>query len=386
MKFILFFLITTFSHSQLKTVEQWKSDFDSNTSEDTRNLLLSNSNDDDDNYYLDFSVYTNMYEATGDESYLDFAVQLFENKVAQSSLMSDGYYGWLRDEDNSHGGITSGGHGIDNTEISLSQTRGFGRTAARMFWILNKAKDYLIKGANQNRYDINYAWFKRNICEKWRLRGLGNIYRIRTHMMAHWAYIGYFMNEIEPNSIYRKWYDDFNKDISDGAYSGNMRNQLVEIHLVGGEGYKWSGEWGNTTNTNDVNHANAEVELMVIGAEYGDYWTYSDIEKITRTFKQVIFVNEIKGTEYIDGTVDTDNDPRQVWAQGWLKLGRFDMGLQLRLQDRNENTDVSFFYYKRGISEMAYNKAYLDKKIYPLENRTTNKNLFLGNFNKKYSE
>ncbi|AGO48017.1 hypothetical protein Phi12:1_gp51 [Cellulophaga phage phi12:1] len=350
---------------ELKTVSDLRDDFDGNTSEDAYQLSLSNTNDDDDNYYLDFTTYTNMYEATGEESYLDFAVQLFENKVSQSSLMVDGYYGWVRDADNSDGGITNGGGGTDGEEISLSQTRGFGRTAARMFWILNRATGYLAKNDNQTQFNTNYQWFKTNICEKWRSRGFNHIYRIRTHMMSHWAQIGYFMNEIEPNAIYRKWYDDFNTDISDGNYVGSMREQLRTVSLTGGDGYIWSGEWGNTTNTNDVNHANAEVELMVIGAEYNDYWTLSDIDKIKRTFDQNIFVSATDGAEYIDGTTETDS--RQVWTQGWIKLGRFDAALQERLQTRREDTDATFFYYKRGISEMAYNKAYLDGVIYPLE-------------------
>ncbi|AGO47499.1 hypothetical protein Phi19:3_gp095 [Cellulophaga phage phi19:3] len=350
--------------SQIKTVDDWQLDFDSETTEDAYYLSLSNSNDDDDNYYIDFSQYVSMYQASGDESYLDVAVDLFENKVSQSSLMVDGYYGWLRDADNSGGGITNGGGGNDGQEIPLSQTRGFGRTAAHMLWVLSTATEYLSKNDNQAQFDTNYLWFKTNICEKWRSRDLANIYRIRTHIMSHWAQIGFYMDKIESNANYRKWYDDFNTDISDGVYEGSMREQLRIVSLVGGDGYVWSGEWGVTTNVNDVSHANAEVELMVAGAESSDYWSLTDMSRLINTFDENVYRSSTQGWEYMDGTSVSLNV--QLWEQGWIKLGRFDYNLQLKLNDIVFNTH-SQKYKKRGLSEMAYNKAYLDGVVYPLE-------------------
>lgn len=361
----IFLLFTSYSFAQLIKVEDWKIAFDSNVSEDAYQLELSNNNDSDDCYYLDFTTYTNMYEATGDEKYLDFALKLYENKIAQSSIITNGYYGWLRDADNSNGGITNGGHGLDNTEIVLSQTRGFGRTAARMFWVLNRAENYLKKKNNQARFNKNYNWFKKNICDKWFSFGIGNIYRINTHMSSHWAQIGFFMNEIEPNKKYRKWFDDWNSNISKGNYDGSMRSQFREVMLQDGIGWIWSNEWGNMDNVTDTNHANAEVEIIIYGAEFEDYWTLDDIDKIKKNFNQNIFIDKFNGAEFIDGSCESES--RQVWSQGWLKLGRFDKKLQERLQIRNYKTDRSFKYYKRAISEMAYNKAFLDNRIHPLK-------------------
>ena len=55
--------------------------FDNQTEEDQRQIALSLSGDGGDLYYLDDSPYDYMFQVTNEDTYMDFAVSLFQNVI-----------------------------------------------------------------------------------------------------------------------------------------------------------------------------------------------------------------------------------------------------------------------------------------------------------------
>ena len=117
--------------------------------------------------------------------------------------------------------------------------------------------------------------------------------------------------------------------------------------------------------SNDVSHANAEVELMVLGAEMNDYWSTDDMLNLSNTFEQFIF----RSTSWENNAylIEGSGNSAALWDQGWIQLGRFSQQLQTKL----ENSDLLPAYYnqqKLRIANLAYNQAYLDNGIIYPEN------------------
>ena len=362
-------------------VAKFKADFDAQTIDDARQIALSNSGVVGDLYYFDVSPYVYMFQVTGQDSYMDFAMELFQNTINTSTLSStmystytgysgyynDSYYSWGCPPGGDPNEVTTQCRVISSGEVVLNETRGM-RTVARMLWVLSKSPTYLAKGTNQAKYDSQLAWFERNIWEKWMSRGIGWHYRSHTHMSSHSASIAWFLHQITQKQEYRDFYDNWSYAgyPATSSYSGaNMRDNLREISLTGGNGYVWNGAWGSLTGSNDVSHANAEVETMVLGAEMNDYWTTTDMQKLIRTFNQIIFKNSTYQNQayYITG----GGTAAALWDQGWVQLGRFSETLQTRLENA-EILPTYYYYQKIRIANLAYNRAYLDGTLYYPEN------------------
>ena len=164
-------------------------------------------------------------------------------------------------------------------------------------------------------------------------------------MASHWGQMGWFLYEITGNEKYKTVYTGWSSGMTEGSYKGeSMRKQLREVSLSSGTvGYIWSGVWGSMTGSNDVSHANAEVELMVLGAEMNDYWTLNDMENLINTFDQLLFKssNWDNNAEFIDGS----GSKPALWDQGWVQLGRFSETIQARLEAA-ELLPNAFYYQK----------------------------------------
>jgi hypothetical protein len=337
-------------------IEYWQAKFDADTSGNTNQTNISNSGDAWDLYYFDVSPHVYMFQVTGEDSYMDFGVQLFEKVMSKSINVPGGYKGWL----DAPGGVAHNGGGDNNVEINLSESRGM-RTVSRMLWVLSKSPTYLSKGSNQAKYDNMLTWFQRNIWDKWESRGSHHFYRSHTHMSSHWGQMAWFLHEITGKQKYRDVYIGWSSGIAVGKFKDeSMRGQLREIDVNGSPGYIWAGPFGNMSSVNDVSHANAEVELMVLGAEMDDYWTLEDMEKIVRTFDQLIFKNnKLEDQPY---RLDGSGSARALYDQGWVQLGRFSEALQTRLKDREL---VNVHNYKQtSFANMAYNRAYLEGSLF----------------------
>ena len=341
-------------------IQKWKELFDNQSEEDQRQIALSLSGDGGDIYYLDVSPYVYMFQVTGEDIYMDFAINLFQNVISTANdgeIKNDGFLGWK----DSTVGITNGVRVNDGTEVPLAESRGM-RTVARMLWVLDNSPTYLNKNSNREIFNEMLSWFEQHIWDKWYNRGVSNLYRSRTHMSSHWGQIAWFLNKITENEKYRAIYTGWSSGIQTGEYTGmSMRNQLREITISNQTAYIWDDKWGSATGSNDVSHANAEVELMVLGAEMDDYWTLDDMKSISITFENLIFTSSDwnNSSKYIDGS----GTEAALWDQGWIQLGRFSEELQVKL----ENSDLlpTYYYYQKvRIANLAYNQAYLENNLF----------------------
>ena len=99
-----------------------------------------------------------MFQVTNEDTYMDFAVSLFQNVINTANdakIKNDGFLGWI----DSTIGITNGVRVNDGTEVSLAEGRGM-RTVARMLWVLSKSPEYLNKGNNRQQYNEMLDWFQ----------------------------------------------------------------------------------------------------------------------------------------------------------------------------------------------------------------------------------
>ena len=328
-------------------IAYFKELFDKQTKDDERQLALSKSGDGGDIYYLDVSPYVYMFQITGEYSYMNFAIELFQNVIGTASdatITGDGFLGWKDSSTDVTNGV-----GVNNgTEVALAESRGM-RTIATMLWVLAKSPSYRASGNNELVYNELLSWFETHIWSKWESRGIGNILRSNTHMSSHWG-------------IYVGW----SSGMTIGTYKGHsMRRQLREVALKDGPGYVWNASWGSMSGSNDVSHANAEVELMILGAEMNDIWSKTDIEKLIRTFDENIYKGDSweNSATYIAG----NGTSPALWDQGWIQLGRFSETLQSKLE-KTELLPAYYYSQKARIANLAYNRAYLDNKIFYPEN------------------
>jgi len=186
-------------------------------------------------------------------------------------------------------------------------------------------------------------------------------------MSSHWGQIAWFLSEIKNDDKYRTVYSGWSSGMTEGSYKGeSMRKQLREVSLSSGTvGYIWNSEWGSMTGSNDVSHANAEVELMVLGAEMNDYWTLNDMENLINTFDQLI----IKSSNWDNNAyfIDGSGSEAALWDQGWVQLGRFSETLQSKLESA-ELLPTYYYSQKVRIANLAYNRAFLESNLFYPEN------------------
>jgi len=129
-------------------------------------------------YYVD--AYVSMWQATDQSHYLDRAISLVENMVSRArpsstlgSRYHDSYLGWV-----------SRRSGVSGQEVPLYESYMW-RYVTRMIRVMPRTGSY---GTERARL---LSFTERNIFDKWMSRGARtNVYRSRTHMAAHWAYIG----------------------------------------------------------------------------------------------------------------------------------------------------------------------------------------------------
>ena len=131
------------------TKADYKSQFDAITDEDTFQTNYATYGDGGDMYYMDVTAYVNMFQVTGQDSYMDFAISIWEAWMASSTVVAGGYQGWI---DVSTGYTNGAGVNDDVSEVPLCESRG-ARTVAKMLWVLSKSPTYLAKGTNQTKYN-----------------------------------------------------------------------------------------------------------------------------------------------------------------------------------------------------------------------------------------
>jgi hypothetical protein len=324
---------------RLKSVAQWTAVFEQSWDYQRQTSLpLSRSTDSWDHYDLSYSVDScvAMFRATGQRRYLDRALEFVENVAAAAvpstalprSSFHDRFRGW---------GSSKSGEGGD--EVPLYESY-FWRYGTALLPVLRDA------GLYPDRYRRLLEFVEVNVFEKWYSRGPDEtLYRERTHLDAHWALIALNLAAVTADPARRARYLEVAGRI-DGRLHGQLRRNPVQPTA-----WFWSDRWGSAARPGqDVSHGNGVMAYVVEGRSRGAFWTVADLAGFA-ALVQVIWPGDGTYRGFVDGS-GTDNG----WlSDGFVKLGRFDPAVQLRLDGHHVVND-------QFAANMALNARLLGRK------------------------
>jgi hypothetical protein len=325
------------SSAQIKPVAYWAGVFlQSWDYQYEHSVPMSKSPDSWDHYDLSYSVDSciAMFRATNERRYLDRALEFVENVAGSakpsSSLSSsqyrDGYRGWVTRES-----------GEDGDEVPLYESYFWRYGTALLVAMRNSPAIYGDPGYRA-RYDRLLRFTEVDVFEKWYSRGAGdNIYRERTHMAAHWALVALNLWRITGDPARKARYHTVidNIDLHVPGRSTGLRGQLRR-NPVDPTAYFWSDVWGSARRPGqDVSHANGIIAYIVEARDSGRNWTAADMTAFSALLTRVIWPGGNTYHKFVDGT-GADNG---WFADGFVKLGRYDRATQLRLEDHRVVND-----------------------------------------------
>jgi len=297
---------------------------------------MSRSADSWDHYDLSYSVdsCTAMFRATGETRYLDRALEFVENVAASArpssslpdSRFHDDFRGWA-----------SSSSGQGGNEVPLYESY-FWRYGTAVLVAMRESPEIHRDPAYRSRYDRLLAFAEIHIFEKWYARGARDtIYRERTHMAAHWALIGLNLSRITTDAARRKRYLEVvgNIDLHLPGSGASLRGQLRR-NPAEPTAYFWSDVWGSARRPGqDVSHANGVMAYVVEARDRGRPWTGADMAAFGALLTKVIWPGGTTYRNFVDGT-GADNG---WFSDGFVKLGRYDAAVQLRLEQHQVVND-----------------------------------------------
>lgn len=268
-------------------------------------------------YFLGYAVdgYTAMYRATGQRAYLEQALTYIERVIADArpssmlvgSQYRDSYLGWI--------GVQFGD--VSGLEYPLFES---------ILWryvtdvLVTIKDDPALMTIYRERYAAILAFTETHMWDKWYNRGAGNLYRTRTHMASHWAYIALNLETLTASPIRAAQCRTVRARID-----ADLRSQL----LSDGTAYRWSDQWGQypPQSVQDMGHGNHMVSYIVRAWERGDYWTATDLRLFAGTAWAAWNGDRAdpRWAVNVDGSGGLDRF--QVQGDGWLKLARVDPAL-----------------------------------------------------------
>lgn len=311
----------------LLTVEHWQAEFDRDAPGVDRDVRpLSRSKDSWDFYTLAHSIdaFTAMFEATGETRYADTALDYVEGMMASArpsySLrggFDDEYLGWVSRQP-----------GVEGEEVALYESYCW-RYVARLLRVLRSSPLY-DHPAYRTRYERALKFSETNVFEKWYTRGADQfVFRSRTHMAAHWAYIAIDLAETTASPERRSLYAGVVRRIDDALpnYPSSLRGQL-RAHPSDPAAYVWSDVWGADEPVQDVSHGNGVIAYVVEARDLGRGWSPEEVARFSRTLTSFVVGDGSRYPEFVDGTGDGNG-----WiADGFVKLGRYDPSVQAVLE------------------------------------------------------
>jgi hypothetical protein len=314
--------VASFDLARLRPVSYWTGVFLQSWDYQYENSLpMSKSADSWDHYNLSYSVDSciAMYRATAETRYLDRALEFVEN-VAGSAVPStslphshfhDSYRGWAS---------SSSGEGGD--EIPLYESY-FWRYGTALLATIRDAPAIYGDPDYRARYDRLLDFAETQVFAKWYARGAGDyIYRDRTNLVAHWALIATNLSLVTADAGRRARYLDVVEKI-DRMLHHQLRRNPVEATA-----YFWSDVWGSARRPGqDVSHANNVLAYLAEARNRGAFWTAADMAAFGALLTKVVW----PGGRTYRGFVDGSGSDNGWFADGFVKLGRFDPAVQQRL-------------------------------------------------------
>ena len=361
-----------------------------NLTDSTYTWDIVNRNDEGDFYHLDkgISALTQTFEATGDLVWLDRVLAVLDALRVQAApsnsqpctgnCFNDNFMTWF-DKD---GGLTTFNQG-SNQQTGLAEGHGL-RHIYRVLWVLHESPELRAGtyhgqiGYYQQKFSVLFPFFKTNIFDKWYARGLNQIYRSRTHITAHFAYMAFFISlileDLDPSQVskYKNMYENWALNMgAESGFTSSMKQQLRVVSSASGERYVWSDEWGQSPpgDVTDSDHATSEVEVMALMHMLGrdDIFTATDMTRLVNTLKDVVFTEAssqtIYGPLYIDGSGGLD---RTTLHSSWYILAAFDEELQDRFINKDLTRERAQSTRANMYGMLTYTRSYADNsQVYP---------------------
>lgn len=331
--FILLFLLTSsVSFAQLRSVYEWENRFNNSWEKEHKIALpMSLSNDSWQYYNLAYYIDANstMYEVTQDLKYLDRALLYItnmidsakESKTFSKSQYKDSFKGWVN--------YTAPSYKNDQKEYPLFESYCW-RYVTDLLLVMKK--DGLDKNPTyKNKYDSIYNFTINNIYNKWYNRGKNNLYRSNTHMMAHWVKISMNLFLLTDDLKYKVIIDDFCE-----KYRGNK--EIIRLSS-GKHSIRWKSAWNQKGAYQDVAHGNAVIDLLIDLYENKLGITYEEILEQITVFDKIIWKSKGVYAKYVDGS----GKGVGWFSDGYIKLGRYDKALQIRIENHNKGRTTQFF-------------------------------------------
>ncbi|WP_241759216.1 hypothetical protein [Pyxidicoccus parkwayensis] len=336
---------TATATTPLRTVAAWEQLFLGrwNTEHTSDYLPRSNSLDSWQFYNLGYAIDgdTAMYRATGKTQYLDRALLYVNNMVNHAKVSSslpksqfkDAYLGWASARSDTLG-----------QEVPLFESYCW-RYVTRMLRVIRETPALYGNATYRAQYDKLLAFTEKNIFDKWYKRGANAyVYRNRTHMASHWAFIAMDLSRMTTDAARKATYltvfNNINRDLPNSTSS--LRQQL-RAGFVATPAYFWSAEWGATARPGqDVAHGNNVIAFVVEAHDAGMEWTDDDMRKFIGTFNSAIWPSATKFANYVDGSGAGNG----WFNDGLMKLGRYDANLQRRLEAHKVGNNST--YYANG--------------------------------------
>lgn len=209
----------------------------------------------------------------------------------------------------------------------------------------------------------NYRWWQstmqfveQNVWCKWLERSKisnGKDYelflRSRVHMGSHWAGTAMYLEALTNNDDIKRQ----SKELQE-QYNKLLKRNLKTVSNA----YVWNSTYDDVEGTDaigvkkaiiqDVSHGNHVVAYIVAAYELGNNssWTKNDIEKLSSTFKNIIYDEQQNiFHDNVDGTKDSN---RPGWgnfiADGWAKLARYDNDVKKILVKFGKTDKVTKYY------------------------------------------
>lgn len=278
-------------------------------------------------YYIDAN--TVMYDVTGKTKYLDRALLYINNIINTSNFSTsfknsqfrDGFKGWVN--------YTAPSYRNDQKEYPLFESYCWRYVTGLLVVMKKNGDDESIVYSSQYKKVLDFTL--NNIYNKWESRGKKNLYRSNTHMMSHWVKISMDLYHITHDYKYMQIIVDFVQ---------KFKAILEYYNGANGKSYiKWKSAWNYSGRYQDVAHGNAVVGLLVELYENNLGISYSDILNLINLFNKIIWKNENTFAKYIDGT----GSGVGWFTDGFIKLGRFDVALQKRIERHNKGRTTQFF-------------------------------------------
>jgi hypothetical protein len=142
-------------------------------------------------------------------------------------------------------------------------------------------------------------------------------------MAAHWALIAMNLAHLTADQARKARCNAVVDEIS-SQLRGQLRRNPAEPTA-----WFWNDVWGSAKQPGqDVGHGNGVVTYVVEAHDRAQGWSDSDMAAFSALLTKVIWPGGTTYRSFVDGT-GTDNG---WWSDGFVKLGRYDPAVQLRLE------------------------------------------------------